>query len=558
MSRPFLGSLFILGFSVALALGENDIKQQAVLQRIQHLLDEQLVDTSSFKEEMPLGKFLAALEKQLPRAKTLALRIDEDAFGKKLDEVAATPMTLRAFPPKISLRRVLELAIATSKTPIDYRPHSSGVVVTTPERAVYVHVYDVRDLIANPAVLMDKAHGEQKEPPGKAALLVQWLFSALDQERRKPIPPNEAIQVQNGADLVIHTTAARHALIVEMLQSLRRLADVAVIVKAHLYEVDEAFFNKLKNAKYASREELERLFEKDPRPQEESLFKLLNKQKQIQAGEAVKAVNGGEVALLSRHQVVRCLAGPEEVRRGDKERQAVLEGVSFLANIQVSSDRRFVRLKVVERAAHVEAIDRVKVWDPTEKEEQAEAVVVKETTQSQVRWDPDGGTLLLPVQYRPAALRAKGQWWVLRIDPRIYIEDEEKESRKQDFGQILPLLIADVLKNPRLKSTRDFYGSPDDKHFALVESDTWTWPEKDRLDVPGYQLVPTERKGKRLLGIRLDKYVEAGKDNRAITVTLINAGGSANGTVIGGGTIRYTANDGEKGWVVGLDEPAQP
>ena len=60
------------------------------------------------------------------------------------------------------------------------------------------------------------------------------------------------------------------------------------------------------------------------------------------------------------------------------------------------------------------------------------------------------------------------------------------------------------------------------------------------------RLPPAKRDGKRLLGIRVDKYQDD------ITLTLVNAGGSANGEVIGGCTIRYTARHVEKGWVVEL------
>ena len=117
-------------------------------------------------------------------------------------------------------------------------------------------------------------------------------------------------------------------------------------------------------------------------------------------------------------------------------------------------------------------------------------------------------------------------------------------------------MVADVLKNPRLKATREFYGSAGDKRFALVNSDAWTWPEWP--NVAGYQHTTPERTGKRLLRIRVDRYQESGKDNadRTIAVSLVNAGGSANGAVIGAGTVRYTARPSPKGWIVELAEPA--
>lgn len=291
-----------------------------------------------------------------------------------------------------------------------------------------------------------------------------------------------------------------------------------------------------------------------------ALDKILDKQKLILAGEEVKAANGEEVAVLSRHQVVRCLASPDQTLRGDKSRQTVLEGVSFLAGIQVSADRRYVRVKLTEKAVAVEAIDKVKGWDGRDRKMEAETPVLKESTQSQVRWIPDFDSMLVPVQYRPRAVQAKERWWVLSITPRIYILEEEQEYKYGTPDAILPALIADVLNNPRLKATRAFYGTPDDKRFALVNSDAWTWPVTCRPDVPGYQMVPAERKGNRLLGIRIDHYPDARKenDNPSITVTLVNAGGSANGAVIGGGTIRYTTKSAAKGSVVELAEPVQP
>jgi hypothetical protein len=132
--------------------------------------------------------------------------------------------------------------------------------------------------------------------------------------------------------------------------------------------------------------------------------------------------------------------------------------------------------------------------------------------------------------------------------------------RLGNLDALLPALVADVLNNPRLKATRDFYGTPGDKRFALVNSAAWTWPEKFAAATPGYQLTPAARMGKRLLGIRVDQYQEAEKENAnpMVIVTLLNAGGSENGAVVGGCTLRYTARSGVKGWTVELVEPAAP
>jgi hypothetical protein len=546
---------------------DPDKKQDSARQRIQQLLDEQLVETKAFQVERPLSEFLTALEKQLPKEKKVSLRIDGEAFGDKLAEIAATPIVLPAQRKTISLRRVLEVVVAKSKIKLDYRLDGKGVALTTPQRAQYTAVYDIRDIVAKPEAVIsvgfglhanrDLDHLRNTEPAQKAALVVHMLGVLDFGGEQGASADQEAIQILNGNRLVVHANAARHALIAEMLQALRRLGDVAVIMQARLYEVDDAFYTKLKNTKYQSAADLAELEKKATGDEAPGPFMSLEKQKLILAGDELKVDNGAEVALLSRHQVVRCLPGPDQV---GKDRQTILDGVSILAGVQVTGDRRFVRVKLTEKDAVVEAVEKLKIWFPMEQDKQAESPIMKESTHSRVRLIPDGGSILLPVHYRPRAAEEKKRWWVLSISPRIYIPEEEQASRDINLTEILPALLADVLSNPRLKTTREFYGSPDDKRFALVDSDAWTWPEKIKPAVPGWQMVKAERMGKRLLGIRLDQSPDANKENptNAITVTLVNAGGSANGAVLGGCTIRYIAKPGAKGWVVELAEPRMP
>jgi len=165
--------------------------------------------------------------------------------------------------------------------------------------------------------------------------------------------------------------------------------------------------------------------------------------------------------------------------------------------------------------------------------------------------------MLIPVHYRPRSVQEKNRWWVLSITARIIIEEEEQQIRLTMLNEILPVLVADVLKNPRLKTTREFYGTPGDKRFALVNSDAWIWLKEMEIDAPGYKLTPANRAGQRLLGVRVDRFQEAEKPggNAAISVTLLNAGGNVNGAAIGGCTVRYAARRTKKGWAVELQEP---
>jgi hypothetical protein len=80
----------------------------------------------------------------------------------------------------------------------------------------------------------------------------------------------------------------------------------------------------------------------------------------------------------------------------------------------------------------IEGIEKVKViLDERGTEGVGEIVFVKESRISQSRYIPDGGNLLLPLHYRPRAVRNIDRWLVAEITPRIYIEEEERARRRQ-------------------------------------------------------------------------------------------------------------------------------
>ncbi len=579
MSRYRLAILALVvlvgGSELPVCPGQEDkAKSQpdAAFQKMQDLLDEDLVDTKTFQKETPLDKFLEVVTKRLPPGKQVTLGIDAGAFGDKLAQVAATPVLLPARPDKMSLRRALETAMAKSKIKIDYRLDGTTVVITTPERALLTRVYDIRDIIAKSPTLAPLQGLEElmvtrpNEPARNAAGIVPALLSALDGEGEQATPADAvAIQILNGNRLVIRANAARHAKIADILRVFRRSRDMVVYLEASLYEIDGAWHRKLKSAKHLSMADIDALekaaTEKGARF-DNTFEERLAKQKLILAGEKVKLENGLETTFLSRHQVVRCLARPEQLQRGDKTRQTVLDGVSFLAAVQVTPDRRCVRIKLTEKARDLEAIDKVKVWGArTLVETTGEEPFVKDSTNTRTLIIPDGASLLVAVHYCPRSVQARDKGWALLLSPRISIFEEEEfyqfgGSPDKFFSEV----VADILTNPRLKTTREFYGSPDDKRFALVNSEAWTWPDTLRPAIPGFQMVPAERKGKRLLGIRVDHFPDVRKENTSpdIMVTLVNAGGSSNGAVVGGGTIRYQIKSGKKGLTVELAEPANP
>lgn len=516
-----------------------------------------VIETEPFQEEMPLGRFLKALEKQLPKEEKISLRIDVEAFGDKAAAVAGTPVKLPAHPKRMQLGVALRLALAKVKTKTDVRLGDSEYVITTPERALFTAVHDIRIIhqIAGSSTTM-RDLWKESDPSRRAALLVQLLYSTWSpfdgrvHRYREFAPELFEAQVLNDSRLIIRGNQNRHAEVDDMIRLLRTMGDMAVFVNTRLYEVDDDFYQKLKNMKLTSWEEEERLLlDGKPSPWD-ALFKLLKKQKRVQSGDEVKVGDGAKAVLLSRHKVVTCLPGPAQLRKGEKGRQTILLGVSFVGQIQVSPDRRSVRVKLTETDTELQEIKKLKVLPTWAEEVDVEIPFLNESTHARVVEIPDGGTILVPVHIRSKGL-PKDRHWVLAISPRIWMKEEEEMIATGWLSEALPLVIADVLKNPRLKALRETYGSPGDKRYALVNGPAWTWSKEKA--VAGFELTPAKRAGQRLLGIRVENYKAD-----FVTISLLNAGGSSNGPAIGAGTIRYTGRSTEKGWRVELSENVEP
>ena len=209
-----------------------------------------------------------------------------------------------------------------------------------------------------------------------------------------------------------------------------RGSEIYVIMKARLYEVDEAFHDKLAKARWLSRADLEEL---ETKPQGGSLFALLEKQEPLVVGKERNIDLGKEGVLLTATKPIKCLPAPDQLRQGKKDPQTIDEGFSLSAQVHISADRRFVRATFLEKSLEIEGVEKVKVVvDDRGAEADGEVVFAMEASFSQARYVPDGGSTLLPLRYRPAAVRKKGQWLVAAITPRIYIEEEERARRGKE------------------------------------------------------------------------------------------------------------------------------
>jgi len=146
--------------------------------------------------------------------------------------------------------------------------------------------------------------------------------------------------------------------------------------------------------------------------------------------------------------------------------------------------------------------------------------------------------------------------------------DQVQRSQKE---LILDAVLDDLANNPDLKSTREFYGTDGEKHLVLIDGpeSVNSWPADYQPVLPGWTVTrsPEGREkdlhSTRRLGVRIDQYsVESPAPvkifNSPIEVTVLNAGGSENGFVIGGCTVFYRPVIVNGKWVVQFEGSFDP
>lgn len=135
--------------------------------------------------------------------------------------------------------------------------------------------------------------------------------------------------------------------------------------------------------------------------------------------------------------------------------------------------------------------------------------------------------------------------------------------------QILDAIVHDVLTNPLFEGERSFYGTPGDMRFALVSSRGYgiAWPLDYHPSASGYSVCRVlegeniDPDTMRLFGLRIDKFhlgQEAMPFNSPIEVTILNAGGSKNGGVLGGCSVYYSPKRCGDKWAVEIDMVSDP
>jgi len=160
--------------------------------------------------------------------------------------------------------------------------------------------------------------------------------------------------------------------------------------------------------------------------------------------------------------------------------------------------------------------------------------------------------------------------------PKAAAKPDAAGEESPDPKHLLQQVVLDLLTNPDLKSSREFYGTSGDKKLALRTDSSLAWPKDWRPKIPGYDIrfrsgenrvldfiywhVPygvevysyIQQLRPRLLGVSLNTlHLDPRRqDDDQICVSLFNIGGDANGGA-GGGCIVYYRLKREKGkWAV--------
>jgi hypothetical protein len=313
----------------------------------------------------------------------------------------------------------------------------AGTVAAQPDpkkpddKKLVTKVYNIKPLI-----------GERGKAGGlaDADAVIKLLFQTIPQLRDlKPGTDGPQIVERDNGKLEVRTTEKRHGEVKDLLDALGRLQDLAIDVKADVIELDNATYEKLLKALpkgktktpvlLATGEELE---EKAPNAPEwkalDETNKILKTGRVVQTSSG-RFVNGAEAVVSARRTLTTFTNVPNPVRIAEKAEEPLFVKEGFLLGMLpvVSGDRRFVRFKLTEQST---VITGVKTRDFGEIA--GEKFVVKSLETEDLGGTgsatiADGGSMLFRLAYAP-----KDKVWVVVLKPRIFIQAEEDELKKQE------------------------------------------------------------------------------------------------------------------------------
>jgi hypothetical protein len=249
----------------------------------------------------------------------------------------------------------------------------------------------------------------------------------------------QLVERDNGK-LEVRAAAKTHEELKDLIEAMTRLVDIAVDVKATVYEFDPATFDKLVKALpkdgrgkpgspvlYATGEESED--EALAGGLEKALAevnKILKTGRQVQNSTA-RFVNGVEATFAARQSVLT-FHNHVVNQKPEGPPQFVKEGFKLVGLPVVSVDRRFVRMKLTEQSVVVTRMKKVDVGEVVDKQNLViQSPELEDLGTSGSAVVADGGTAIFRLAYAP-----KDKVWVVVLHPSIFIQAEEDELKKQE------------------------------------------------------------------------------------------------------------------------------
>lgn len=299
------------------------------------------------------------------------------------------------------------------------------------DKKLVTKVYNIKPLLGD----RGKASGL-----ADADAVVRLLFDAVPQLRDlKPGTDGPQIVERDNGSLEIRTTERRHEEVKDLLAALERMQDLAIDVEAKVIELDAATYEKLVKALpkgktkspvlLATGEELE---EKEPNAAEwkalAEVTKILKTGRAIQTSSA-RFVNGAEATVSARRTLATFTNVPNPVRLADKPENPlfVKEGFSLGMLPVVSTDRRFVRFKLTEQSTVITGVKTRDFGEIAGEKFVIKSLETEDLGATGSATVADGGTLVFRLAYAP-----KDKVWVVVLQPRIFIQAEEDELKKQE------------------------------------------------------------------------------------------------------------------------------
>ena len=561
------------------------------LARVREFFENTTLETRDLTKKMTLAQFLATVEKKSAN-NTFKIRLDADGLGKALAPFAAATVECKGLGEKAQLKYLVQIALAQAANQVgselDYAIRRDGIVITWPRFAAYKAVYDLRKIFGRtppaefgPRIILPNEDGHPNNDQDD--LLRSTLLMTVR------LRPWESVELANGTKLVVNASTEKHGEFIDLVDQLRRLADLALVMNARVIEVDREFFDR----------HVAPLFVKGPEGGEpaeialvpEALFKMLVDRKPLMVSDNVKFFPGRDSVFLSRHTAIRSSKTQED------SGSHTIEGFSFKASFRATADRRYVRLRISREVDQLMGLKKRKVQVSGRGEVEVETPDVHRSTVAGTVQIPDGAAILMRCGYRPISESSKDSVWLVLARPYIWIDREMDERGAKNIAEyskgvwteeffkyderpaateaasltdkskeVLQAVLTDVLTNPRLKRVREFYGSTGSAKLALVDHGKFAWPKSLKLETHGYEVVQPKPdpfvNRPHILGIRVRQLEtespDTGQNDNSVEIEISNAGGSANGVVAGATYLSYVVTRIKNRWVVKLDSFSDP